>query len=266
MSLLLTEWVLELKDMLPNLGKSVPNVDDDSGKLIVLTAGSPTSPTVYSDGNGTVVSTTGGMAVLTFTDGRAKFYTANTVTSVDITGVTAGGRAFGLQSLAANANKIIPINSLNCFQLLAIPFGANDNSEQDTGLDLPAGCFLDMHSPLMRVTATDSTETIDFGILSSEANGDANGFIAAASVANSGMVVLLPQITGGSNIDYLGTNYVGALLTTTIAGADAVATVGGTTSKQYRTDGIAKSLSYTGSAGSDTAAGYFYLRYQKLPL
>lgn len=266
MSLLLTEWVLELKDVLLNFGNSRPNVDDDSGRLIVLTAGSPTSPTVYSDPNGTALSTTGGMAVLTFTDGRAKFYTANTVTSVDITGVTAGGRAFGLQSLAANANKIIPINSLNTYQLLAIPFGASDNTETDTGLDLPAGCFLDMWSPLLRVTGTDATETIDFGILSTESGGDADGFIAAASVANSGQVNLIPQITDGGTIDYLSTNYVGALLTTSIAGANAVATVGGTTSKQYRTNGTAKSLSYTGSAGSDTAAGYFYLRYQKLPL
>jgi len=80
------------------------------------------------------------------------------------------------------------------------------------------------------------------------------------------MVNLIPQITGGTNIDYGSTNYVGALLATVIAGADAVATVGGWTPIcSYRTDGVAKSISYTCSAGSDTFYGYLYLGYTRTP-
>jgi hypothetical protein len=34
--------------------------------------------------------------------------------------------------------------------------------------------------------------------------------------------------------------------------------------RYHRTDGTAKSISYTGSAGSDTAAGYLFLQYTRL--
>lgn len=266
MGMLLTEWVLNLVDMTKNLGPAAPGVDDDSGAIIVLTAGSPTSPSVYTDRYGTALATTGGLARLAFTNGVARFYTAQSVTSIDVTGITASGHAIGISGLAANSKHVEHVYRSGVGRhVLAVPFGASDNAETDTGLDLPANCLMNAMSVKLRVTSTDATETIDFGLLSSESGGDANGFITARSVANSGFVELLPQITGGTNIDYVGTRYVGDLLATSIPGADAVATVGGFTSKVYRTDGTAKSLTYTGSAGSDTAAGYFYLMYDKLP-
>lgn len=260
----LTEWRFHLVDASKNLN-TMPSInDDDSGKLMVLTEDTPDSPTVYTDAQGTTLSETAGIAVLTFTNGEVRFWTANTVTAVDICGITSAGRTFALNSVTPS-QQMIPINPLNSRQLLVIPFGASDNAETDTGFDLPANCLITPLDIKLRVTTTDATETIDVGILSSEANGDANGFITAASVANSGFVELLPQITGGANIDYVGTRYVGDLLATSIAGADAVATCGGFTYKVYRTDGTAKSITYTGSANSDTAAGYIYLSFQLMP-
>lgn len=262
MGLLLNKWSFQLVDESRSSVQSA--IDDDTGKLMVLTEDTPDSPSIYTDENGTALTETGGIGVLTFTDGRVTFYTASTVTAVDLTGITADGRAIGMNSVGSSVGRIL-INPNTAAQTVAIPFGANDNSEQDTGLNIPSNCLLTMYDVALRVTTTDATETIDVGILASESGGDANGLIAAASVANSGNVQLLPQITNGTNIDYLSTNYVGALLTTSIAGADAVATLGGTTSKMYRTDGVATSISYTGSAGSDTAAGYIYLSWKRLP-
>jgi len=259
----LTEWRFHLLDASTN-ANVMKGIDDDSGKLMVLTEDTPDSPTVYTDAQGTTLTETNGIAVLTFTNGQVRFWTQSSVTAVDICGITANGRTFARNSVTPS-QQMIPINPINTAQLLVIPFQPNDNSEQDTGLDLPANCLITAHDVKLRVTTTDATETIDFGLLSSESGGDANGFVTAASVANSGFVELLPQITGGTNIDYVGTRYVGDLLATSIAGADAVATVGGFTSKVYRTDGTAKSITYTGSAGSDTAAGYLYLRYTLLP-
>lgn len=264
--MLTNEWTFQLVDDSRNLGGSKHSIDDDSGKLVVLTEDTPDSPTIYSDAVGaTAITETAGMAVLTFTDGRVRFWTASTVTALDLCGITADGRTFALNSVGANQQHMIPVNPLGGYQLLVVPFGASDNTETDTGLDLPSGCILNAQSVDLRITTVDSTETIDVGILASEANGDANGFIAAASVATAGQVQLVPQITGGTNIDYGSTAYIGALLATIIAGADAVATVGGFTSKRYRTDGTAKSISYTGSAGTDTAAGYVYLNFLRLP-
>lgn len=258
-----TEWRFHLVDASKNIGL-MPGIDDDSGKIMILTEDTPDSPTVYSDQYGTAISETAGVAVLTFTNGQVRFYTANTVTAVDICGITADGRTFAFNSVTPS-QQMIPVNPINSRQLLVVPYGASDNAETDTGIDLPSNCIINPMDVRLRVTTIDATETIDVGILSSEANGDANGFIAAASVGTSGFVELLPQITGGTNIDYMSTNYVGALLGTSIAGADAVATVGGFTFKNYRTDGTAKSITYTGSAGSDTAAGYVYLSFAKMP-
>lgn len=260
MGLLLNKWSFQLVDV--SRSDAQTPIDDDTGKIMVLTEDTPDSPVIYTNENGTTLTETGGIGVLTFTDGRVTFYTASTVTAVDLTGITADGRAIGMNSVGSSVGRIL-INPMQTEQTVAVPFGPNNNSEQDTGLDLPANCLMTAYDVSLQVTTTDATETIDVGLLASE-SGDANGFIAAASVANSGFVELLPQITGGSNIDYVGTRYVGDLLATSIAGADAVATVGGFTTKRYRTNGTAKSISYTGSAGSDTAAGYVYLSWRRL--
>jgi len=264
--MLTNEWSFRLVDESRNLGGSKHSIDDDSGKLVVLTEDSPDSPAIYSDAIGaTAISETAGIGVVTFTNGHCRFFTASTVTALDICGITADGRTFSLNSVGANQQHMIPVNPLGGYQLLVVPFGASDNTETDTGLDLPSRCVLTADSVDLYVTGTDSGETLDVGLLSSETNGDANGFIAAGVMTTGGQVQLVPQITGGSNIDYGSTAYIGALLATIIAGADAVATVGGFTSKRYRTDGVAKSITYTGSAGSDTAAGYIYLNFLRLP-
>lgn len=263
--MLTTEWSFHLVDVTKNLGASQPGIDDDAGKLVVLTEDTPDSPALYSDSIGaTQITETAGIGVVTFTNGKIRFWTANTVTAVDLCGITADGRTFALNSVTPSQH-LLPINPINSAQLLVVPFGVSDNVETDTGLDLPANCLMTNLDVKLRVTTADSGETLDVGLLASESGGDANGFIAAGVMTSTGFIELLPQITGGTNIDYNGTNYVGALLNTVIAGADAVATVGGATPKVYRTDGTAKSISYTGSAGSDTAAGYVYLSFRKLP-
>lgn len=233
-------------------------IDDDSGVCNVLVASSPVEVTLYSDQNGTSAANP-----IAFTNGAIRFFVADTVTTFDLSILTASGDACFAKACTKDMHRI-DINPDERTQTLVVPFAASDNTETDTGFDLPSNCILWPYGLDLRVVTVDSTETIDVGILSSEANGDANGFVAAASVATGGLVQLIPQITGGTNIDYGSTNYVGVLLCTVIAGADAVATVGGWTPKSYLTDGVAKSITYTGSAGSDTAAGYIYLTYRKV--
>lgn len=261
MGLLLNKWSFQLVDVMQSHVQSA--IDDDTGKIMVLTEDTPDSPVIYTDENGTTLTETGGIGVLTLTNGRVTFFTAASVTAVDLSGITADGRAIGLNSVGSSVGRIL-IDPTRSRYTVAIPFGPNNNSEQDTGLDLPSNCLLTAHDVSLRVTTIDATEDLNVGILSSESGGDADGFIRNALVGTAGFVELLPQITGGTNIDFVGTRYVGDLLATSITGADAVATVGGFTTKRYRTDGVAKSISYTGSVGSDTAAGYAYLSWERL--
>jgi len=185
------------------------------------------------------------------------------VTSVDLSILTATGFAVFIESATQACGKVL-INLEDRNQLLVVPFLFNDNAVADTGFDLPAGLLIE--EALLRVTTADADETIEFGFDNATESGDLDGLIDAASLASTGYVELAGQITGGSNIDYLGTEYRGALLCTHIDGADAVATVGGSTVKKYITDGTIKSLVYTCSAGSDTARGYFIVKYEVLPV
>lgn len=258
MSVAYREWHFVLVD-----GQTGASIDDDSGQLLVLTAGAPTAPTIYSDDKGTSVSNAI-RTPRTFSNGRVRFWTDRSTTSVDLFVCTAKGQSYFLEDVPFSQHRI-KIDSKDREFVFVMPFGANDNSELDSGLDLPVANML-VKDAYLRVSTADSTETIEIGILASESGGDADGFVDAASVGTAGYVNLWPTVTGGTNIDYHdATAGFGVFLSQSIAGADAVATVGGFERRYYRTDGTAKSLSYTGSAGSDTAAGYLYLPYTLLP-
>jgi hypothetical protein len=140
---------------------------------------------------------------------------------------------------------------------LGIPFGASDATETTTYIELPEDmavirAFLD-------VTAIDADETIDVGILSSEAGGDPNGFIAAASVATAGKVFPLPVMTVGGTETYYSSCTIGELLCKFLAGDNVATDVGSFAPMIHVCDGTAKTVTYTGSGGSDTAAGIIWL-------
>ena len=250
-----TEYMLQLV----NKRTGMP-IDDDTGVANVLTVNSPAEVTIYADDMGTAASNP-----LTISNGVIRFFTAASVTSVDVSILTAAGQAVFVEGLTPSQHRV-DVDTENRSQLLVVPFlFLAAGTVVDTGFDFPAKCRIDPFKLGLRVTTVDASETIDVGLLATEAGGDEDGFIVAASLANAGYINLIPQITGGTNIDYVGTNYVGALLATSIAGADAVATVGGWSPIcNYVTDGTAKSLTYTPSS-SDTAAGYILVGYDLLP-
>lgn len=141
--------------------------------------------------------------------------------------------------------------------LLGIPFGVSDNVETSTHIELPAD--MAVINAIIDVLTLDATETIDVGLLSSEGGGDADGFIAAASVAAAGKVFPNVVVTDATE-DYFSACTIGALLQDTFAaGADVVTDVGTFVRRPHVCDGTAKTVTYTGSAGSDTAAGKIWL-------
>lgn len=160
-------------------------------------------------------------------------------------------------------HKIIIDERPNIMHHGCIWFTASDNSETDTGVDIVADSLI--HDVRVEVVTVDATETIDVGLLSTETAGDANGFRAAVSVATAGFVADTGVITNGSTIDYTAASTYGALLVTAITGSDVVATCGG---KSYIghvvTASNATSITYTGSAGSDTAAGYIHYFFTRM--
>lgn len=104
----------------------------------------------------------------------------------------------------------------------------NDNTETDTGYDIPAGGMILPWEMFIIVDTLDDTETIDIGILSTEVGGDADGFIKAASIGTAGYVQPAMTATAGTNTNYISASTFGALFSTGKAGADTAGTVTGT--------------------------------------
>ena len=252
------EWYFQLWDAQRKI-----SIDDDSAQLLVLTAGAPTAPTIYSDRNGATAVSNAVRTPRSFVNGAVRFWTDPSVTSVDLSLLTAKGEAYFFEDVSYSCHRL-DVNPFERDHMLVVPFGASSASEVDTGIDLPANLLV--KDAFIKVTTTDATETLDVGILSSESGGDADGFVLLTDVATAGYVNQFPVVTGGTTIDYVvHTSGKGAFLKNGIAGADAVATVGGVQPRYYVTDGTAKSITYTGSTGSDTAAGYVVLLISRLP-
>lgn len=244
-----------------------------TGWVYVCTAGSVTPPTIYCDPRGTssLSATANGTGVLANTlavvylaDGYCRFWTETSVTSLDISWVTATGET-GMARGISSSRQMLPVNT-NGGQpyVLAVPFAFIASSAvQDTQIDLPADlCIFDAN---VDVVTTDASATVDVGFLNSGESGDEDGLLDGMLTTSAGLGTPAGIITNGSNIDYVddASGKYGALLVTWIDGADAVTTVGGMTRKMYRTDGTIKSLTYTPS-NSDTMYGFIYLWYTKL--
>lgn len=172
---------------------------------------------------------------------------AKSITIVDIYLATPTGQFLVLKNVVPGDRSAVPYNPLDQISEWVIPWSTADSvaaTEKDTGFDLPSGAQVQSF-PGLEVTAVDATETIDCGILSTEASGDADGFIALASVATLGSV----RISVANGADTLG-----ALLKvqdSINAGDDAPA--------PHVVLSTSRSISYTTTAGSDTGKGFIHL-------
>jgi len=161
------------------------------------------------------------------------------------------------------AQTIIP----NVVRELVVAF-TPQTSETDAGIDLPSkAAILDV---FVEVTTADSGITMDIGLLSSESGGDADGFLDGVSMASTGLVQGTVSVTktAGANENYISavSRTLGVLLADVESenGTDTAGDTGFCTvvRKAHLSDSVtAKSVSYTHSAGADTAAGYIHIIY-----
>lgn len=205
-------------------------ISSSGGKVLVVTAGG-TAKKAITDKDG--VALTNPRALTT---GACEFYVANSVASVDLYIMAPNGQFLVKAGVVPGAYDLA-VDTNERRQLAKIPFDIADTAaatETDTGFDLPEDSMvLDrLHGNGVNITALDATETMDVGLLSSESGGDANGFNAATDVgAATGYVLATNGALFSSNAPHL---------------TESVA---------------ARSVTYTLTAGSDTAAGFILLPY-----
>jgi len=237
-------------------------VDDSTGKAVVMNSAqtlvtASTLVSVVADQNGSALS-----QPITLSSGLLTFFTAKTVTAVDVSILTSDGYAIYAKGISANVHRldVYPEQRLQVFTYPLIFIAGG--TVQDSGFDMPARTLIT--DVAVQVLVLDSTETVDLGFINAVESGDEDGLAKLVTVGSLGFPTLYPVVTGGGNIDYLvETAGYGALLAQAIAGADAVATNGGWAKRNYMTDGTIKSLSYTVSS-SDTFKGLAHLFYVKL--
>lgn len=249
------EYQLQLKSAIS--GKTLTH----DGKFMVTVAGAPERVSI-TDFDDAAITQPG-----TMVDGSVKFRTAETVASVDVYIRSEFGYYKILSGVKAGQLLEVTIDTSDLYQTLVIPFDIDDaaivaNTEYDTGLDLVTGEQVFPY-PTVKVTTSDSGQTIDAGILSGESGGDADGFIDGVSLASAVVAMANVTVTTGLNTKfYAATPTIGALLADHQAGTDVDQDEGLFRAKPYICDGTAKSLSLTLSSSTDTGAGY--IRYQTL--
>lgn len=212
----------------------------DSGGVVYVTGADDAAKATLMDKDGASESN-----ALSLTNGGATFYTANSITSLDLYIMTPGGQFIVEKGITPGEHDLY-VDVQQRHQCMVIPFSMDDltaNTETDTGFDEPSNAIM-LPDAAIRVVTVDATETIDVGTDSTD-SGDANGFIAAASVANA--AVVNGTIANGSNT-------LGALFE-----VQDSANAGDLTHEGHISGG--KSITLTTSAGSDTAEGFIYLPY-----
>jgi len=163
-----------------------------------------------------------------------------------------------LELLAALNNRI---------KVKKIPFTAS-TTEKDTGWDLPdTAVVLDV---LVEITTAEAGITMNVGLLSTEAGGDATGFLNGIDVGSTGIMAGTLSVTKATGVNE---NYISAVANTRGAflsllefelGSDTAGDHGFCAyDKRVHPAAkvTAKSVSYTHSAGASAVKGNIYIIY-----
>jgi hypothetical protein len=254
-----SKFQIQFKDMRSFIAASDDGLITSGCIVFVYDAGTKNLATIYSDGNRTALANP--MLRASFpTDGTVTFF--GSAASYDIFVNDDKGNAATHYGVTPQTHSL-PLNRDSAEKVLVFPVnGSVGNVETDTGLDLPYKALV--HSAFLECTTAESAKTVDVGLLSTETAGDADGLIAAASMASTGKVDLR-TITAGSNENYLSAFKIGALLGALKVGVDTAGREGQSLiTGHFVTGSNAKSISYTPSSGSSSFVGYCYVSFRTL--
>ncbi|WP_341893744.1 hypothetical protein [Ferrovibrio terrae] len=213
-------------------------ITQSGGAVIVCQSGDASKQTLY---------TKAGLAAsnpVAITYGKIEFWVADTATQVDLYGIGPNGESIRLAGVKPGGDAAYFVNTA-LMQVYKIPFSyadqAGDATETDTGLDFVTNTIVHGLGLGLLVTVADATETIDFGGKTSE-SGDPDGFLDLVSVASA--VMVKPTLANG-------TPTLGALLF-----VQDSANAGDEAPESHVVVSTARSITYTLSAGADTAKGF----------
>lgn len=210
----------------------------EAGGAVYVTSVNGTAKLALTDANGGALANP-----LPLTNGFFDFNVADSVPAVDLYIQAPSGHFVVVRNVKASGQASINIDDSVAQTTMVIPFNAADQTaatETNTGFTQIGAIAPNVG---VEVVTVDATETIDVGTLSSD-SGDADGFIDGLSVATAGYIKATSANAG------------------TTRGADLVvqdSANAGDDFPEINTDKTGKAITYTLSAGSDTAAGFILL-------
>lgn len=149
-------------------------IADSTGKYTVLTAGSSTAATCYSDAQGTALT-----LPATLNNGVARFFVDSSVASVDFIVLTATGQARYMRGMT-QSNQNVRIDPEQIPQRLYLPF-----TTSLSGVVYPTGFSLSqsmlVKDAKLRINTVDATAVVDVGVSTGAAK-----FLLGCTVATTG--------------------------------------------------------------------------------
>lgn len=237
-----TTYAIQLMDRAT--GKAITAA---GGKALIITAGGTSKRTLLNADTGASLTNP-----LTPTRGSIRFTLASITpleSTVDVYLMTPGGQFVVARSVKSGDPTEVWVDTSEREQVMILPFDIADTTattETDTGFDFVAGMIVQPF-PSIFVSTLQAAKTLDVGLLSSETGGDADGILAAISLAAAGAVVGKCAATAT----------VGALLRETVV-ADA-----GTASIRHEyVVALATSVTYTLSSTTTLAKGFMQIPYR----
>ena len=169
-----TEWYFQLLD-----NRLQRPISDSTGKVQVLTASSPLNLTLYSDANGS--SQTNPM---TLTNGAIRFWTASSVTSLDLSIITANGESAFLKGVTPSNHRVW-IDPDRVTQTAVVAWYVTASGvTADTGMKITTN--MRIKDAYLRVSQPCSGSVLDFGTTTLAASG----FLAGCTVEVSGFRII----------------------------------------------------------------------------
>ena len=264
------EWYLQLYDTV--LDKPI---DDDAGSYQVYTAGSAVRQTIY-DASGTaltqeVVGTS--FVSRTMTDGKIRFFTQVTCSSLDISILSNKGRSYFLKSMAPSQHRV-DVDPTNTDYVLVAAFNdkASCTTVRPLGFKLRKGMMI--KDVRVNVTAAFAGAAAASNQYSVGRSGSALGFINNLTLSSVGFKDPSPifSTTGFSKGNRYGSD-LSSFKASSTAGVDwfvrksyiapATSTSGNLVVK--RQTGATLTHSFTNTGVSGAGKGYIYFMYTLLP-
>ena len=121
-------------------------IDDDSGSYQVYQPGSPSRQTIYNAAATALTQAVqfGDMVSRTMTDGVLNFFTQQTVTSVDVSILTAGGRSYFLKGLSPSQKRVDVDPEEHRYTLIVgINDSASSTAQRSSGFSLRKGMIVE---------------------------------------------------------------------------------------------------------------------------